>query len=238
VISDVCDRGDCETCWEHELDACGHECHSDPLDGQAQDPAAKASALVASRGGARRTSPSRSAGRPGPAVSAAGPGTSSSPLPLSSPTDSAPCVAAAGILSPAGGVVDADAMPSAGSRTWTITLPAGLKLMSLNGREHWAERARRTEALKKAAWALALQAKIPPLGRVAVVAEYQPPTVRRRRDAENTPAPSAKACLDGIVAAGVLEDDECPRYVTGIFCTIGEPYPKGRLVLHLTEVTA
>ena len=84
---------------------------------------------------------------------------------------------------------------------------------------------------------MAKQAKIPPLGRVSVVVEYQPPPVSRRRDADN-PSPSVKACLDGIVAAGVLVDDECPRYVTGIWCTIGEPYPKGRLVIHLTEVAA
>ena len=131
-------------------------------------------------------------------------------------------------------------MPAAGlqGRTWTLKLPAGLPLLSLNGREHWAARHRKTQALKDAATVMARQARLPRLQRVSVVAEYQPPNLRRRRDAENTCAPSAKACLDGIVAAGVLEDDECPRYVTGIFCTIGEPYPKGRLVLHLTEVEA
>lgn len=40
---------------------------------------------------------------------------------------------------------------------------------------------------------------------------------------------------DGIVAAGCLPGDD-RRYVTGTYCTIGEPYPKGRLLLHLTEV--
>jgi Holliday junction resolvase RusA-like endonuclease len=110
-----------------------------------------------------------------------------------------------------------------------------MKLLSLNGREHWSERARRTEALKKAAWAMAHNAKVPMLERVSVVVEYQPPD-RRRRDADN-PAPSAKACIDGLVAAGILEDDACPRYITEIRCTIGEIYPKGRLVLHVTEVS-
>jgi hypothetical protein len=123
------------------------------------------------------------------------------------------------------------------ARTFTIALPPGLKLLSLNGREHWAERHRRSEALKKAAWALALQARIPRLERVSVVAEYQPAPVRRRRDADN-PMPSVKACLDGIVAAGVLADDECPRYVSEITARIGEIYPRGRLVLHLTELAA
>jgi hypothetical protein len=44
-----------------------------------------------------------------------------------------------------------------------VELPAGLKVLSLNDRHHWAERARRAAALKKAAWAMALKVKIPPL---------------------------------------------------------------------------
>jgi crossover junction endodeoxyribonuclease RusA len=112
-----------------------------------------------------------------------------------------------------------------------------MKLLSLNGRDHWASRHRRSQALKQAAWALAKQAKIPPLGRVAVIVEYRPPD-RRHRDAENICITSAKAAIDGIVQAGVLPDDECPRYVSRIACTIGEPYPKGMLVLYLIEVGA
>lgn len=81
---------------------------------------------------------------------------------------------------------------------------------------------------------MARQARIPRLERVSVVAEYQPPD-QRRRDADN-PAPSVKACIDGIVAAGVLDDDESPRYVAEIICRIGEPYPGGRMVLFLAEV--
>lgn len=125
--------------------------------------------------------------------------------------------------------------PPAGSsgRAFRIALPAGLKLLSLNGREHWSARNRRSQALKKAAWAMALQGKVPPLGRVIVIAEYRPPD-RRRRDADNIMA-SVKAAIDGIVAAGVLPDDECPRYVSKIVCTIGDPFPKGLLTLHLVE---
>jgi crossover junction endodeoxyribonuclease RusA len=138
--------------------------------------------------------------------------------------------------SPAGGTPD-PSVPPAGSapRTYTVELPAGLKLLSLNDRLHWAERDRRTEALKKAAWAMAWQAKIPPLGRVSIVAEYQPPD-GRHRDADNI-APAAKAAIDGLVIAQVVPDDESPRYVTEVICRIGEPYPRGRLVLRLTEVT-
>jgi crossover junction endodeoxyribonuclease RusA len=121
-------------------------------------------------------------------------------------------------------------------RTFTIELPPGLPMLSLNDRDHWAARKRRSDELLKAAWAMALAARIPPLERVSVLAEYQPPDMRHR-DADN-PVASVKACIDGIVKAGVLPDDECPRYITEVICRIGEPYPRGRLVLTLTEVPA
>ena len=193
---------------------------------------------------------------PGPLRTSAVPGETSPPLRRSVPRGVAagipsPVTGAARLdrdaapgrgrkQAPAGAGLDADGAALAGStgRTFTIALPPGLKLLSLNDRLHWSTRYRRSQALKKAAWVLAVQAKIPRLERISVVAEYQPSTIRRRRDAENTCAPSAKACLDGIVAAGVLEDDECPRYVTEITCTVGEPHPGGRLVLYLTEVAA
>jgi hypothetical protein len=87
--------------------------------------------------------------------------------------------------------------------------------------------------LKKAAWAMAVQAKIPRLERVSVIAEYQPGDLRHR-DPDNIAA-SAKAAIDGLRAARVLADDDS-GHVTGVTCTIGALYPKGRLVLHLTEV--
>lgn len=143
-----------------------------------------------------------------------------------------PAGASATVSPPAGSKTRVEGLP----RRWVLELPAGMELLSLNGREHWAARNRKTQALKQAAWVLARRAKIPRLERAFITVEYQPPD-RRRRDAENTCAASGKACADGLVAAGVLEDDECPRYVTGIYCTIGERYPKGRLVLTITEVT-
>ena len=196
----------------------------------APDPAAERTPV------ARGAAPGVSLGGPSPSTVREGEGGTSSPPPAERSMD-------AGTPDPETGAVPLSPLGAAppvrgrAGRTFTIALPAGLKLLSLHGREHWAERARRTEALKKAAWAMALQAKIPRLERVAVTVEYQPRDLRHY-DAENTCAPSGKACLDGIVAAGVLEDDECPRYVTGIWCTIGQPYPKGRLVLHLTEIAA
>ena len=163
------------------------------------------------------------------------PATRSSPLPLSGAHRvlSGAHQVAAGNQMPAGGAhAAADALP-AGPRTYTIALPAGLKLLSLNDRLHWRERNSRAQELKRATWVMALNAGIPRLERVSVVVEYQPPD-RRHRDGDNI-SPAGKAALDGIVAAKVLAGDD-KRYVTGTFCTIGEPYPGGRLLLHLTEV--
>ena len=71
MISDVCDRGACETCFDDEIDACGHECHG-PLDGVAaesstggrhvHDPAA---GFPRAGRGARATHPPGLRGRPG-----------------------------------------------------------------------------------------------------------------------------------------------------------------------------
>jgi Holliday junction resolvase RusA-like endonuclease len=113
-----------------------------------------------------------------------------------------------------------------------IELPPGLKMLSLNGRYHWSERNRRNAAIRKAAWALALNAKIPRLERVSVTVTYQPPD-RHRRDADNI-AMAAKAAIDGISAAGVVEGD-WSEHVTEVVCRIGERYPKGRLVIAITE---
>ena len=129
--------------------------------------------------------------------------------------------------------------PAAGfkPRTWTIELPAGLPVLNLNKRLHWAKERAIAKELRLAAWAMARQQKIPHLYRARITVEYQPPRTRRRRDAENIPAPSGKHAVDGLVDAKVLTDDECPRYVEKIEHRIGESYPRGRLVLHVTEVT-
>jgi crossover junction endodeoxyribonuclease RusA len=136
---------------------------------------------------------------------------------------------------PAGASLLAHGSPPAGPRTFTLALPPGLALLSLNDRGHWAARYRRSEALKKAAWALALSQRVPRLERVSVTVEYQPRDLRRR-DGDNIAA-SAKALIDGLRAAGVLPEDDS-RHVTEVTCRIGSLYPKGRLVLTLTEVPA
>ena len=180
------------------------------------------------RGAGGKTSPHLLAGMPDPVTGAPSPSLGGAPGRGRTQTP-----AGAGLPVPR---EVADPVPAGSTgRTFTIALPAGMKLLSLNDRLHFGERHRRTQDLKRAACVMALNAKVPRLERVSVVVEYQPRD-RRLRDPDNV-APSGKAALDGIVAAKVLVDDS-KTYVTGVRCTIGEPYPLGRLVLHLTEVTS
>lgn len=144
---------------------------------------------------------------------------------------------------PAGGAPERASVLSAG-QGWTIELPAGLALLSLNDRDHWATRNRTYQSLKKAAWAMTLNARMPRLERVTVTLVYDPPD-RRHRDADNLAA-TLKAVVDGIVASGRigpgvparpgLGDDS--RYVPAVSMEIsGETFPRGRLRIIVREVT-
>jgi Holliday junction resolvase RusA-like endonuclease len=113
-----------------------------------------------------------------------------------------------------------------------IEMPPGLQLLSLNGRQHWAARNRAAQALKKAAWAKALQAKLPRLERVAITVEYQPPD-KRRRDPDNYAA-TGKPLIDGLVIAGILPDDNS-AHVTDVHFTIGPVHPRGRVIIRIRE---
>jgi hypothetical protein len=139
------------------------------------------------------------------------------------------------VQDPAGTATARDGAAPAGSRAYVIALPAGMQMLSQNSRLHHMERYRRAQALKHAAWALALSQKIPPLGCVRIVVEYQPPDARDT-DPDNVPPASGKPAIDGLVAAKALVDDS-KRYVTSVTGMIGPKFPKGRLVLHIAEVT-
>src|SRR5437016_4455117 len=91
-------------------------------------------------------------------------------------------------------------------RQWEISLPPGEKLLNLNDRSHWRTRSRITHQLRADAAILARAARIPHLDQATVTVVVHPHD-RRRRDPANW-APTAKACIDGIVDAGVLTDDD------------------------------
>lgn len=129
----------------------------------------------------------------------------------------------------------APASPSGSTaRTWTVELPAGLRLLSLNGREHWSARNRAAQSLKKAAWAMTVNAKVPRLERIGVQVLYDPPD-RRRRDHDNLGA-TLKPLIDGIVAAGVVSDDDTGHVAPPLCEITGTVHPRGRLRIVISEL--
>lgn len=138
-------------------------------------------------------------------------------------------------------VTGGEPVTAAGStpRSFALEMPAGLRLVNANRRyAHPAIRGREIAVLRKAAWVTAHNAlragTIVPLSRVRICVEYQPPLTSRARDAGNW-APSGKAFIDGLRDAKVLIDDDS-RYLIEEAYRIGEPFPKGRVVLFITEV--
>lgn len=78
--------------------------------------------------------------------------------------------------------------------------------ISANDRLHWAEKAKRTKAIRALAMLEACERDPAPIPCLVDVTIHRP---RRGtlRDAENA-APTVKACLDGCRDAGLLADDD------------------------------
>ena len=129
------------------------------------------------------------------------------------------------------------------TRAWTITVPAPVGLnrngkrtalwLTANARRKWWAKAplvRQWRALGRKA---ATEAALPPLDRVEIKAY-----VHRARGGRFDPsnwADTAKAVLDGIVDARVIEDDS-HEYVIGPDMRAGEPRDTPCLVLTITEL--
>ncbi|MFF5784218.1 hypothetical protein ACFY8P_04515 [Streptomyces sp. NPDC012693] len=131
-------------------------------------------------------------------------------------------------------------------RAFTLALPAGLKLLNANQRLHYRVRAEATDRIRSAAMnacsedptmraALVLAGSQPLLHHAYILGVLHPPS-RRRADPANW-YPSFKAAVDGIVDAGVLEDDDHTRLV-GPDMRIGPVTAGGQIVLHIQELTA
>lgn len=104
--------------------------------------------------------------------------------------------------------------------------------INLNHRLHWSRRAATTRAWRHAAFVAACQLG-PPSARPREASWVQleiPVHDRRRRDPHNL-TPTLKACVDGLVDAGVWPDD------TPEFVTTTEPFiavcPRGTGVVRL-----
>ncbi|MFH9227640.1 hypothetical protein [Streptomyces lydicus] len=123
-----------------------------------------------------------------------------------------------------------DGMPG---RRFRVALPPRLLLLNSNQRLHHHPRADITRVLRRAAWAASRE--VPYLKRVHIVGVLHPED-RQRRDPANW-YPSFKACVDGLVDQGVLDDDDHTR-VVGPDMRIGHVVTGSRLVLHIRELAA
>lgn len=121
------------------------------------------------------------------------------------------------------------------SRTeWTIELPYHRPPLMDNARMHWAAKARVTAELRMCGWALARTANLPHLGRAQIMLGWQP-EARRRRDVFG-PTPTLKPLVDGIVDAGVLDDDDVSRCLLAVQIE-DQPVKPGRLWLRVTDLS-
>ncbi|MFJ4684680.1 hypothetical protein [Streptomyces sp. NPDC088789] len=123
-----------------------------------------------------------------------------------------------------------DGMPG---RRFRVALPPRLLLINANQRLHHHRRAEITKVLRRAAWAASRE--VPNLVRAHIVGVLHPEN-QQRRDPANW-YPSFKACVDGLVDQGVLDDDDHTR-VTGPDMRIGHVVSGSRLVLHIRELDA
>ncbi|MXM62187.1 hypothetical protein GR925_01650 [Streptomyces sp. HUCO-GS316] len=116
-------------------------------------------------------------------------------------------------------------------RRFRVALPPRLTLLNANERLHHHRRAEITRVLRRAAWAASRG--VPHLERVHIIGVLHP-NDRQRRDPANW-YPSFKACVDGLVDQGVLDDDDHAR-VVGPDMRIGHVVDGGRLVLHIRDL--
>ncbi|MFI1734014.1 hypothetical protein ACH40E_33340 [Streptomyces acidicola] len=132
------------------------------------------------------------------------------------------------------------ATTAAGPRPYVIELPAGLDLINSNQRIHEKARARLTKKIRAAAMeavsdcpalmdALAAAKPDPLFQRAHILGVLCPATNGRRRDPANWYG-SFKAAVDGLVDAGLFDDDDHTR-VVGPDMRLGEVVKGSRIVL-------
>lgn len=103
---------------------------------------------------------------------------------------------------------------------YRLVLPFAAPPMTMNQarRAHWAAQRSAKEEVQTAVWALAKQAKIPRVDRCVVALVWYAAT-KTVRDSDGT-AVMAKAAIDGLVSAGVLDDDDSTRVVATMLSVV------------------
>jgi crossover junction endodeoxyribonuclease RusA len=138
------------------------------------------------------------------------------------------------------------AAPAAGPRPITIALPAGLPLVNANQRQHYRTKGKLAAAIRAAAqvavtedphiMAALAAAKPGPLFQRAHILGILRPGSARRADPANW-YPSFKAAVDGLVDAGLLDDDD-HEHVVGPDMRLGTKTKGGQLVLVVRQLAA
>lgn len=133
-----------------------------------------------------------------------------------------------------------------GGQALLIALPAGADLINSNQRHHHYAKAKLTAEIRAAAhkqvtehqgiMAALKAAKPGPLFQRAHVLGILRPATARRADPANW-YPSFKAALDGLVDAGLLEDDD-HEHVAGPDMRLGAKTPGGQIVLYVRPLAA
>jgi crossover junction endodeoxyribonuclease RusA len=128
----------------------------------------------------------------------------------------------------------------------TIALPRGLRLINANQRQHYRDKAKHAAAIRAAAQetvtenptimaALAAAKPEALFQRAHILGIYRPATARRADPANWYP--SFKAAVDGLVDAGLLDDDD-HEHVVGPDMRLGEKTKGGQLVLVVRPLAA
>ncbi|MCK8670983.1 hypothetical protein M1M07_07610 [Rhodococcus sp. HM1] len=108
---------------------------------------------------------------------------------------------------------------------YTLDLGYTSPPITLNSRMHWAPEARIKKQIRRTAWALAKNQKLPTgCAHVTVGLHYRPE--RNRRMDEDNLTPILKAACDGLVDAGLVADDT-PDLMAKLMPVI-HPAEKGR----------
>jgi crossover junction endodeoxyribonuclease RusA len=120
------------------------------------------------------------------------------------------------------------------ARRWiAVDVPAPAAWINSNARPHWAERARLTSAWRWAARNAARGVWDGFGGRPVDVTCWVRKSSHRSFDAHNL-MPTVKACIDGLVQAGVLEDDS-NDHVRAVTILAGPVASRDRIAIRIEE---
>ncbi len=118
--------------------------------------------------------------------------------------------------------------------TFTLSFDWPRPPLSLNGREKWQAKARKTRMMREAASWASRAARIPLNQAHITVSLSWVVKDRRRRDGGENLAPTLKALIDGLVDDGVVADDDQARVTRGPSIVDYRPDENPHIELHIS----